>query len=260
MSTQDMQNPGWLLTAPQTVSREPTLSVGIAISAAEIESAQRLRYKVFAEELGARLAYATPRVDEDIYDPFCHHLIVRDNRTGAVVGTHRLLSPESAEQFGQYHIEGEFDISRLTHLRRNMVEVGRACVHRDYRTGATIALLWSGLMRYMFQTGHSHLLGSCAISMADGGHAAASLYARLQEYKVSPEYRVFPLCPLPVESLRRNVPAKVPPLLKGYLRAGASICGAPAWNPDFNTADLPLLLPLASIAARYARHFVKRNA
>jgi len=260
MSMQDTSDPGWLLAAPHTISHQPTLSVGIAISAAEIESAQRLRYKVFAEELGARLTCPVPRVDEDIYDPFCHHLVVSDNRTGAVVGTYRILPPENAERLGQYYTEGEFDISRLALLRRNMVEVGRACVHRDYRTGATIALLWSGLMRYMLQNGHSHLLGSCAISMADGGHAAASLYVRLQEYMVSPEYRVFPRCPLPVEALRRNVPAKVPPLLKGYLRAGASICGAPAWDPDFNTADLPLLLPVANIAARYARHFVKRNA
>ena len=260
MSTQDIQNPGWLLTTSPTVSRRAALSVGLAIGAAEIEAAQRLRYKVFAEELGARLACATPRVDEDIYDPFCRHLVVRDNRTGTVVGTYRILPPENAAVIGHYYTEGEFDISRLAHLRPNMVEVGRACVHPDYRTGATIALLWSGLIRYMRQNGHRHLLGCCATSMADGGHAAASLYVRLQEYMISPEYRVFPRCPLPIEELRRNVPAAVPPLLKGYLRAGASICGAPAWDPDFNTADLPLLLPLANIAARYARHFVKRNA
>ncbi len=260
MNIQDTLTPGRLLSPPKTGSRDTTFSVGLAIRASEIESAQRLRYQVFAEELGARLTCPVPRVDEDIYDPFCHHLLVCDNRTGTVVGTYRILSPKNAGAVGQYYTEGEFDISRLSHLRQNMVEVGRACVHPDYRTGATIALLWSGLMRYMRQNGYSHLLGSCSISMADGGHAATSLYARLQEYMISPEYRVFPRCPLPIESLRHNVPAAVPPLLKGYLRAGASICGAPAWDPDFNTADLPLLLPLANIAARYARHFVKRNA
>lgn len=243
-----------------TASRQPGLSVGLAVSALEIEAAQRLRYKVFAEELGARLTCATPRIDEDIYDPFCRHLIVRDHRCGAIVGTYRILPPENATLIGRYYTEGEFDISRLSHLQPNLVEIGRACVHRDYRSGATIALLWSGLMRYMLRNGYSHLLGCCAISMADGGHAAASLYARLQEYMSPIEYRVFPHCPLPIAALRRNVPAVIPPLLKGYLRAGASICGAPAWDPDFNTADLPLLLPMDNIAARYARHFVKRNS
>lgn len=256
MSTQAAPDPR-VTIAP---SRQPALSVGLAVSEAEIESAQRLRYKVFAEELGARLTCPSPRVDADIFDPFCRHLVVRDNRNGAVVGNYRILPPENAAMIGRYYTEGEFDITRLAHLRTNMVEVGRACVHPDHRTGATIALLWSGLMRYMRQNGHSHLLGCCAISMADGGHAATSLYTRLQEYMSPVEYRVFPHCPLPIEALRHNVPAAVPPLLKGYLRAGASICGAPAWDPDFNTAELPLLLPMNNIAARYARHFVRRNA
>ena len=260
MSTPDTQS----TRTPRSIahpspSRQPALSVGLAASASEIESALRLRYKIFAEELGARLTCPAPRIDADVFDPFCRHLVVRDNRCGAIVGTYRILPPENAVAIGRYYTEGEFDITRLSHLRSRMVEIGRACVHPDYRTGATIALLWSGLMRYMRQSGHDHLLGCCAISMADGGHAATSLYARLQEYMSPADYRVFPLCPLPLKALRRDVPATVPPLLKGYLRAGALICGEPAWDPDFNTADLPLLLPTANISARYARHFVKRN-
>ena len=101
MSTQETPNPRWLLTAPQIVSHQSALSVGLAISAAEIESAQRLRYKVFAEELGARLVCPVPRVDEDIFDPFCHHLVVRDNRSGTVVGTYRILPPENATMIGR---------------------------------------------------------------------------------------------------------------------------------------------------------------
>ena len=94
-------------TAP---SRQTALSVGLAISATEIESAQRLRYRVFGEELGARLNCATPGIDEDIYDPFCRHLVVRDNRRGAVVGTYRILPPENAAMIGRYYTENEFDI------------------------------------------------------------------------------------------------------------------------------------------------------
>lgn len=237
----------------------PRLSVGLAHSAAEILAAQRLRYRVFAGELGARLPTRTPGIDHDIYDPWCEHLVVRNDDTGEIIGTYRILSPANARRIG-YYAENEFDLTRLQHLRPRLVEIGRACVHPDYRTGATIALLWSGIARYMRDNGYDYLMGCAAVSMADGGHQAASLYQRLSQGENSLlgplEYRVFPRCPLPLAALRQDVPATIPALIKGYLRAGAWICGEPAWDPDFNTADLPLLLPLAKLKARYARHFL----
>jgi putative hemolysin len=97
-------------------------------------------------------------------------------------------------------------------------------------------------------------MGCASISMADGGHAAASLYNRLAEDHLGPqEYRVFPRCPLPLAALQQDRPAETPPLIKGYLRAGAWICGEPAWDPDFNTADLPILMPMAKVSGRYAK-------
>lgn len=97
--------------------------------------------------------------------------------------------------------------------------------------------------------------------MADGGHAAASLYNRLAADHLGPqEYRVFPRCPLPLAALQRDRPAEVPPLIKGYLRAGAWICGEPAWDPDFNTADLPILMPMAKVSGRYAKHYLGQEA
>ena len=140
-----------------------------------------------------------------------------------------------------------------------MVEIGRSCVHPDYRTGATIALLWSGLAQYMIHRGYDYLIGCASISMADGGHGAAALFDQLAEYMSPIEYRVFPRCPLPLASLRNEQRIAVPPLIKGYLRAGAFICGEPAWDPDFNTADLPILMPMDRIADRYAKHFVGKN-
>ena len=89
--------------------------------------------------------------------------------------------------------------------------------------------------------------------MADGGHAAASMYSRLGENMCPLEYRVFPRCPLPLEALRNDLPAELPPLIKGYLRAGAYVCGDPAWDPDFNTADLPILMPMSRMDSRYAQ-------
>lgn len=144
-------------------------------------------------------------------------------------------------------------------LRPRLVEIGRSCVHPDYRNGATIALLWSGLARYMLENQYGYLIGCASISMADGGHAAASMFARLGEHMSPLEYRVFPRCPLPLEALRNDLPAELPPLIKGYLRAGAYICGEPAWDPDFNTADLPILMPVTRIDDRYAKHFMGKQ-
>ncbi len=239
---------------PVRVARR-RLSVGLARSADEILEAQRLRYRVFAGEMGARLTTRIAGVDQDIYDPWCEHLVVRDDVLGEVVGTYRILAPINARRIG-YYSETEFDLTRLQHLRPRLVEAGRSCVHPDYRDGATIALLWAGLARYMQENGYIYLMGCASISMSDGGHTAASLYRRLQDHLGPIEYRVFPRCPLPLDSLRQDDIVEAPPLIKGYLRAGAWICGEPAWDPDFNTADLPILLRMSKVEGRYAKRFM----
>ncbi len=250
-----------VISLPQRRGRpaRPSLSVGIAESAAVVRAAQELRYRVFAEELGARLSTPTPGVDQDSFDPHCHHLVVRDDASGEVVGTYRILTPEHASRIG-YYSETEFDLARLEHLRPKLVEIGRSCVHPDHRSGATITLLWAGLGQFMTERGYGYLFGCASVSMADGGHLAASLYGQLSrgpQSRMAPEaYRVFPRCPLPLAALRSDLPVEAPPLIKGYLRAGAWVCGEPAWDPDFNTADLPLLLPMARLSDRYARHFL----
>ena len=244
----------------QTRAVRPKLSVGIAQSPREILQAQKLRYRVFAGELGARLSTRTAGVDQDIYDAFCDHLVVRDENSGAVVGTYRILSPEKSCKIGNYYSENEFDLTRLQHLRPRLVEIGRSCVDANYRTGATITMLWAGLAKYMIDHRYDYFIGWASISMADGGHAAASLYSRLGDYMSPLEYRVFPRCPLPLEALRNDLPAELPPLIKGYLRAGAYVCGDPAWDPDFNTADLPILMPMSRLSSRYARHFASKPA
>ena len=251
-----------MLQKEQQVAHRPgrNLHVGLASSPTEVLEAQKLRYRVFADEMGARLSTRTPGVDRDIYDPFCEHLIVRDEDAGRIVGTYRILSPSAAREVGSYYSENEFDLTRLRHLRGRMVEIGRACIDADYRSGAVITLLWSGLARYMLENGYDYLIGCASVSMADGGHTAASLYNRLKEEHLCPlQYPVFPPTPLPMPALRPGLEADTPPLVKGYLRAGAWICGEPAWDPDFNTADLPVLLPVSRLDARYAKHFLGRK-
>eukprot|EP00825_Cyclidium_porcatum_P029942 TRINITY_DN3184_c0_g1_i4.p2 TRINITY_DN3184_c0_g1~~TRINITY_DN3184_c0_g1_i4.p2 ORF type:complete len:179 (+),score=14.93 TRINITY_DN3184_c0_g1_i4:325-861(+) len=147
-----------------------SLAVGFARSQSDILDAQRLRYRVFAGEMGANLPSRTPGVDHDIYDPYCQHLVVRDTQSGEIVGTYRILTPENARQVG-YYSENEFDLTRLQHLRSRLVEIGRSCVHPDYRTGATITLLWSGLAqqnvgRIKVVTYIAELLKSCRLRLS----------------------------------------------------------------------------------------------
>lgn len=240
--------------------RAHELSVSLAQTASEVLEAQKLRYRVFADELGARLTTRQPGVDHDLFDPYCEHLIVRDECAGRIVGTYRILSPEAARRVGQYYSESEFDLTRLQHLRKRLVEVGRSCIDADYRSGSVISLLWSGLARYMQERGYGYLMGCASISMADGGHNASGIFSSLESRypgALSPlEYRVFPKHPFPLDRITPQSQTIMPALIKGYLRAGAWVCSEPAWDPDFNTADLLMLLPMARIESRYARHFV----
>jgi putative hemolysin len=238
-----------LLDAPAPRRTVRRLSVGLASDEEERRAAQRLRWRVFAEELGARLDTPEPGIDQDIFDAYCEHLVVKDG--AEVVGTYRLLPPEGAERIGLYYSETEFDLIRLRGIRSRMVELGRSCIAPEYRSGAVIALLWAGVARYVLAHGYTHLAGCASIGVA----RAASVAAQLEKHRAPLEYRVTPRRALPACENAASSDSTLPPLVKGYLRAGAWVCGEPAWDPEFNTADFFMLLPVARIEARYARHF-----
>jgi putative hemolysin len=241
--------------------KQQKLNVHLARTSSEIREAQRLRYRIFAEELGARLQGSEDGIDEDVFDPYCDHLVVTDEATGEVLGTYRILSGLTAKRLGGFYSDQEFDLTRLAHLRDRTVELGRSCVHPDHRSGGVIASLWAGLAQYMRQHGYEYIIGCASMSMADGGRSAASAYARLAEKHQSPaEYRVFPRCPLPLHDLDRSLSPVLPPLIKAYLRVGAWVCGEPSWDPDFNTADLLMMLSLSRVDRRYAKHFMRNAA
>jgi putative hemolysin len=235
-----------------------------AVSDAEVRSSQRLRYRVFAEEMGARLSVpkgSPSGHDIDLFDPYCEHLLVRTRSThgapGQVIGTYRVLTPANAIRVGGLYSDQEFDLTRLRPLRSKMVELGRSCVHPDHRSGGAILALWGALGEFMQRNGLDTMIGCASVSMRDGGHFAASLWEQLRQSHLAPiEWQVEPRLALPVEDLRRDLPAEPPPLIKGYLRCGAKVLGPPAWDPDFNTADLPLMMRLDSLPARYRKHFL----
>ncbi|HEX5363311.1 MAG TPA: GNAT family N-acyltransferase [Gallionella sp.] len=227
---------------------QPRLIAGLARNSDEILEAQRLRYQIFRDEMGANLPHSQKGLDRDIYDKYCEHLLVRESGDNNVVGTCRLLAPDQAQKIGGYYAQTQFDLTRLLHLRGRMAEAGRTCIHRDYRDGATLNRLWDGIAQNLRQNRHEHLIGCVSIGIADGGHVAASLYRKLHRIYGAPiEYRVFPRNPLPLEALNPYLDAPIPLLLKRYLRLGAYICGEPAWDPAFNTADLLVLLPTSRL-------------
>ncbi|QQC88136.1 GNAT family N-acetyltransferase [Streptomyces alfalfae] len=235
-------------------------AISIADTAQQIRAAQRLRYQVFGEEMGAALATPLPGHDIDAYDDVADHLVVTDTSTGEVVGTYRLL-PSGRTPLS--YSDGEFDLGDLAGLRRSLVEAGRSCVHPDHRSGAVINLMWSALARYVLLSGHRYLAGCASVPLADGGRAAAGAWllgtgkhASPPELRVHPRNPWTPTAPAP----ERPSYADLPPLLRGYLRLGAWLCGAPAHDPEFDVADFFVLLDMERLSARHRRYFLGEDA
>ena len=249
------------------IAKPPAESVGQGISVRwashqdEVREAQRLRFDVFAGEMGARLCTPLAGHDIDLFDDFCEHLLVRDDATQKVIGTYRVLTPAQARRVGGTYSDTEFDLTRLRDLRERMVELGRSCVHADHRQGGVILALWGALAGFMNRNRLDTMIGCASIPMscqgANGGDAAASIWKQLSQNHMAPvRFQVQPRLALPVERLDCSFIVEPPALIKGYLRLGAKVLGAPAWDPDFNTADLPMLMRIDDLPARYRRHFL----
>ena len=141
--------------------------------------------------------------------------------------------------------------------RPKMVELGRSCVHPAWRSGGAILALWGALAEFMVRNDLDTMIGCASVSMRDGGHVAASLWEQLRHTHLAPiEWQVRPRLPLPVDELQNDLKVEAPALIKGYLRCGAKVLGPPAWDPDFNTADLPMLMRIADLPPRYRKHFL----
>lgn len=222
----------------------------------EVRAAQHLRYRVFGLEMGATLPTAADSLDIDEYDSWCDHLVVKlgDEK---VIGTYRVLRPERAAELGKIYSDSEFDLSPLSHLRGRMIEVGRSCVDPNYRSGSVIMTLWTELAKFMSRNGYDHVVGCASVPIDDGGQMANKIYQKfLTSGVMSSQFKVYPVKPLPLWSDLEDGSSDLPPLLKGYLRLGAKICGAPALDTQFNTADFLTLLSIQDIQPRYARHFL----
>lgn len=251
-----------LLTNSASVAPNSSrLSLSLASTPEEVREVQRLRYHIFIESAGLSALANNTGLDKDEFDAYCDHLIVRDTANSKVVGTYRILSPHAARRIGRLYSESEFDLRRLTPLRERMVEAGRACIDPAYRSGAVIMLLWAGLASYMRRLDCDYLVGCASISLTDGGANAAAVCRELaHSHFAPPAYRVTPHIRFPVSEGEEELKPQLPPLIKGYLRSGAWVCGEAAWDPDFDCADLFLMLPLINLDERYARRYLAEKA
>jgi putative hemolysin len=174
-----------------------------------------------------------------------------------VICTYRVLTPAQAQRVGSFYTDTEFDLTRLRAVRERMIELGRSCVHHEYRHGGVIMALWSALASFMVRNQLDIMIGCASIPMTDGGHHAASLWRQLERTHLADvDCHVRPRLPLPVHRSNSDLKVQAPALIQGYLRLGAKILGAPAWDPDFNSADLPMMMRLADLHPRYHKHFL----
>ncbi len=243
---------------PGAIAAARGVSVSWARHLDEVRQAQRLRFAVFAGELGARIASPLPGHDIDRFDDFCEHLLVRDAATREVIGTYRVLTPAQARRAGGTYCDQEFDLAPLRSLRPRMAELGRSCVHPEHRHGGVILALWSALAAFTLHNRLDTMVGCASIPMQYNGvpcgRAAAGIWHQVrQRYLAPPALQVQPRLALPVDSLDAAADVPPPALIQGYLRLGARVLGAPAWDPDFNTADLPMLVHMDALPARYRR-------
>jgi putative hemolysin len=240
------------------VSKNTTYAVRPARCEADVRLAQALRFLVFNVELNEGLAASHDTgLDADPFDAVCDHLVVEQVATGEVVGTYRLQTGSVAGQKLGYYSAQEFDFAPFEPLRHEMIELGRACVHKDHRNMIVLGMLWKGIIDYGIERGTRYLCGCSSLTSQDPA-VGAGAYAELsRQHLVPPEWRTRPLpgweCPL--ETLPADVP-KIPKLLRAYLNMGAMICGPPALVRQFKTIDFLTWLDLealpAAVRSRYS--------
>jgi putative hemolysin len=251
------------------------LEARLARNAADVRKAQKLRYRVFYKE-GSAVPNVTTlfvRRDADAFDAICDHLLVIDHAEGdaqqpratEVVGTYRLLRQDIAERCGGFYSASEFDINGLLRRHRGLrfLEVGRSCVLPEYRNKRTLELLWHGIAAYVAQQRVDVLIGCASLDGTDPDRLALPL-SYLHHYARAPEvwradarpHRRVEMNRFPKEAIDPKTALRaLPPLIKGYLRLGAHIGNGAAIDPQFRTTDVLIVLPLATMAARYAAHF-----
>jgi putative hemolysin len=245
---------------PTASADTPRYTLLLSTDPGLIEDAQRLRYEVFTSEPGFELADVADERDADRFDEFCDHLLVREDRSGELVGCYRMLPPSGAIAAGGLYSATEFDVTELDALRPSLVEMGRAVVREDHRNGGVVLLMWAGILAYLDRCGYDYVTGCVSVPVRGApDEAPGSQIRAVRDFvrkRHASEYTVRPYRPVLVDGTGLDdiaPPARVtvPPLMRGYLRLGAEVCGDPAHDPDFGVGDFPALLDKRKADVRY---------
>ena len=266
-----MKDNDFPLLSDEGVSSGP-ITVRLARNEEELKASQKLRYDVFYREYGATpiADMADLGRDYDDFDDYAHHLIVfdttRDGLENQVVGTYRMMSQDAANRLGQFYTDDEFDISSLKIHNYNLLELGRSCIHADYRTKPVLQLLWQGIAAYV-----SHyridLMFGCASFQGTNVQEIAESLSYLHHYHRAPD----DLCPRALEARyvdmnlckkddldAKKILMSLPSLLKGYLRVGCYIGNGAIIDHQFNTIDVCVVFKTEKLAGRYNKHFSRK--
>ena len=270
----------WVPTSPAVVlpeilARSGWLAVRLAKCPADIAAAQQLRYQVFYEEMSARPTpeMAATRHDVDRFDAICDILLVTDEarpEADRVVGTYRLLRQDVAEANGGFYSETEYDLTAIRRLfsdKRRGLELGRSCVHRDYRNNACIQLLWRGIASYVAAHRVGWMFGCASLPGTDPDALAAQLSLLHHNFRAPSELRArarpelyVAMDRLPAGGLNeKRVLQSLPPLIKGYLRVGGVIGEGAVVDRQFGTTDVFVLVAIDKVPPRYLSHFDKNE-
>lgn len=276
VSTASVLIPAEQLRTAIASSAVPRYSLLLSTDPALIVAAQRLRYDVFSTEPGFGLpeVRAAPEADagrdHDRFDEHCDHLLVREDNSGELVGCYRMLSPTGAIAAGGLYMATEFDVRALDSLRPSLVEMGRAVVRSDHRNGAVMLLLWAGILAYLDRCGYDYVTGCVSVPLCGAGETPGSQLRGIRDFvlrrhSAAPGYRLLPYRPVVIDghSLDEIAPPPrpvIPPLMRGYLRLGARICGEPAHDPAFGVGDFPALLDKRDADTRYLRRLRSASA
>lgn len=261
-------------TTVKPIIDEPALEVRLARTAHDLQGAQRLRYRVFIEELGAPggpLVDREQRLERDALDPHFDHLVLVDRRCDPetldhVIGVYRLLPGDRAQALGRFYCDSEYDLTPLRTLGRKLVELGRSCVERGHRRGPAMMLLWKGLADYVLSRDIEILFGVASFHGADAAqHAQALSY--LHHFHLAPApLRVralpghfHPMDQIPADAIDpRAALATVPPLIRAYLRLGGFVGEGAYIDPEFNTTDVCLIMDTSAMSDRYLDYYARK--
>jgi putative hemolysin len=255
---------------PDVKSPDPQFRIAMAQGADDLRAAQRLRYDVFVDELGGQ----GPQVDHDArlecdrFDTVFDHMLLHDDATGEVVGVYRLLRQDAADQIGQFYSEDEYDLTSLRQSGRRLLELGRSCLHTDYRGGTAMYHLWNGLAQYVTEHDIELMFGVASFHGIDP-HALAAPLSLLHHRHLAPDGMRPRAKPAAFQSMnlipeaqldRRDAMLQIPALIKAYLRLGGTVGEGAYVDHRFNTTDVCVLMDTKQLNARQSRIYTNGSA